>query len=135
MPQLSTALPVALALLVAEPHSSASAAARSPRTTSGLLRRSLLTLPSATLQGRTYTMQHACLFGLRPSPSTEPAGPGQGALEWRGFVDMPGGGNRFTARSVRRPVCSRCAAAYGICSTGGARGMQGATPAVVEWLT
>lgn len=52
------------------------------------------------LQGRTYTMQHACLFALRPSPSTGPAAPRPDALEWRGFADMPGGGNRFTARCV-----------------------------------
>ncbi|KAL4429835.1 hypothetical protein ABPG77_010952 [Micractinium sp. CCAP 211/92] len=54
----------------------------------------------AALQGRTYTMQHACLFELRPSPGVEPAAAGQDALQWRGFVDMPGGGNRFTARWV-----------------------------------
>ncbi|KAL4437386.1 hypothetical protein ABPG75_004525 [Micractinium tetrahymenae] len=51
-------------------------------------------------QGRTYTMQHACLFQLRPGPSPGPAAPGSDSLAWQDFVDMPGGGNRFTARWV-----------------------------------
>lgn len=63
--------------------------------------------PPAALQGRTYTMQHACLFELRPSPGAEPAAAGQDALQWRGFVDMPGGGNRFTARWEGRQTCAK----------------------------
>ncbi|PSC68514.1 glycosyl hydrolase [Micractinium conductrix] len=67
-------------------------------------------------QSRTYTLQHACFFTLGPSPvlSDAPAtrgaagggnstvwhqGSGDGGmLRWQGFVDLPGGGNKFVCR-------------------------------------
>lgn len=50
--------------------------------------------------GQLYTLEHACLFALQQPPAGS-ASNGSSAdkkLVWRGFISMPGGGNKFTAR-------------------------------------
>lgn len=42
--------------------------------------------------GRSYTLQHACRYQV----SLPPGGPPQ--LQWKGFISMPGGGNKFNIK-------------------------------------
>ena len=78
-----------------------------PIVSGGFLEGNAVVMPDGTLgllmrcrvcdiKNRLYTLEHACLFTLDGIPT--PTLNNVGALQWRGFISMPGGGNKFVVR-------------------------------------
>lgn len=103
-----------------------------PVVSGGYLEGNTVVMPDGTLgllmrcrvcdiKNRLYTLEHACLFTLDGNPT--PALNNVGALQWRGFISMPGGGNKFVVR------CAGCCATVAV---GWVRTMTAGTSRIVK---